>query len=136
MKNFLKQTFQQKKEINQKQNVSKEKAISKTILPKKIEPIKNKKEIRPKISQEIMNANLSLLGQHPITQNLKVEENNNNTKDVKLKLKNLKEEKIIKNNKDNNNSQDNNNKKNTYKEPYKQLSHYIIDKNLRFEENK
>ena len=136
MKNFLKQTFQPKKEINQKQNVSKEKAISKPILPKKIEPIKNKKEIRPKISQEIMNANLSLLGQHPITQNLKVEENNNNTKDVKLKLKNLKEEKIIKNNKDNNNSQDNNNKKNIYKEPYKQLSHYIIDKNLRFEENK
>ena len=139
MKNFLKQTFQPKKEINQKQKISKEKIISKTNLPKKTEPIKNKKEIKPRISQEIMNANLSLLGQHPITQNLKSDENNNKNKDEKLNLKNLKEEKLNKNKKDNNNNnntKDNNNKNITYKEPYKQLSHYIIDKNLRFEENK
>ena len=138
MKNFLKQTFQPKKEINQKQKISKEKIISKTNLSKKTEPIKNKKEIKPRISQEIMNANLSLLGQHPITQNLKSDENNNKNKDEKLNLKNLKEEKLNKNKKDNNNNntKDNNNKNITYKEPYKQLSHYIIDKNLRFEENK
>ena len=35
-------------------------------------------------------------------------------------------------NKDKNDNNDNNKK---YKEPYKPLAHYIIDKNLRFEEN-
>ena len=135
MRNFFQKTFQPKKELKPVQNISKEKKVIKESFQKKSEPIKDKKDIKikPKISQEIMNANLSVLGLHPTTQNLK-EETNNKNKDEKLNLKNLKETKIInKNDKDDNN----NIKKNKeYKEPYKPLAHYIIEKNLRFEENK
>ena len=127
MKNFFKQTFQPKKEISIKQNISKEKNIESKILAKKVEQIKNKRDIKPKLSQEIMNANIALLGQHPITQNLK-EETNIKKKDEKSDLKNIKETKIFKSKEKI--------KTKEYKEPYKPLAHYIIDKNLRFEENK
>ena len=143
MKNFFMQTFQPKKGINSKQNNSKEKNnLNQKLEIKKSEQLNqnnnnnnNKKGIKPKLSQEIMNLNISLLGKIPISQNLKSEENNNNNKnkEEKLNLKNLKEKKI---NKNNNEKDDNNNINKTYKEPYKPLSHYIIDKNLRFEENK
>ena len=140
MKNFFKQTFQpkkDKKEVNTTQNISQEKKnINNNISKNKISNDKNLKEnkLKPKISQEIMNANLSLLGHHPLTQNLKNDLNNkDNYKDKeKIILKNIKEKKVVKEsdkNKDNNNNKE-------YKEPYKPLAHYIIDKNLRFEENK
>ena len=135
MKNFFQKTFQPKKELKPVQNISKEKKVIKESFQKKSEPIKDKKDIKikPKISQEIMNANLSVLGLHPTTQNLK-EETNNKNKDEKLNLKNIKETKI---NKKNDKDDNNNIKKNKeYKEPYKPLAHYIIEKNLRFEENK
>ncbi len=136
------QTFQPKKGINSKKNNTKEKNnLNQNIEIKKTESInnnKNKKGIKPKLSQEIMNINISLLGQIPISQNLKPDEKNNNNdnknKEEKLNLKNIKEKKIN-NNKDNNNKSNNNLNK-IYNEPYKPLAHYIIDKNLRFEENK
>ena len=141
MKNFLMKTFQgkidSKKEIKP-QNNSKENNL-KTTQIKKVEPAKIVKDIKikpkAKISQEIMNTNIALLGQYPINQNLNKEINKTNKdikKDEKLNAKNLKETKINKN-KDKNDNNDNNKK---YKEPYKPLAHYIIDKNLRFEENK
>ena len=145
MRNFLKQTFQPKVDKNQiktTQNISKEKNIIKSSLQKKQEINNKPKEIKikPKISQEIMNANLSLLGTHPMTQNLKKENNNNKLKEnkekEKLNLKNIKETKINKDkNKEKTDTQKNNNNK-EYSQPYKPLAHYIIDKNLRFEENK
>ena len=126
-----------KKEIKP-QNNSKENNL-KTTQIKKVEPAKIVKDIqikpKAKISQEIMNTNIALLGQCPINQNLNKEINKTNKdikKDEKLNAKNLKETKINKN-KDKNDNNDNNKK---YKEPYKPLAHYIIDKNLRFEENK
>ena len=142
MKNFLMKTFQgkidSKKEIKP-QNNSKENNL-KTTQIKKVEPAKIVKDIKikpkAKISQEIMNTNIALLGQYPINQNLNKEINKTNKdikKDEKLNAKNLKETKINKKNKDKNDNNDNNKK---YKEPYKPLAHYIIDKNLRFEENK
>ena len=85
MKNFLKQTFQPKTDkttIKNSQNNSKEKIISKN----KTKEIK----LKPKISQEIMNTNLSLLGIHPVTQNLKKENKEKENKE-KLNLKNIKE---------------------------------------------
>ena len=97
MKNFLKQTFQPKTDkttIKNTQNNSKEKIISKN----KTKEIK----LKPKISQEIMNTNLSLLGIHPVTQNLKKEnkdkENKEKENKEKLNLKNIKETFIKKNN--------------------------------------
>ena len=145
MRNFLKQTFQPKVDKNQiktSQNISKEKNISKLSIPKKQELQNKPKEIKlkPKISQEIMNANLSLLGFHPSTQNLKKDDINNKSKEnkekEKLNLKNIKETITKKNNdKDDKNIKTNNNNK-EYKQPYKPLAHYIIDKNLRFDENK
>ena len=92
MRNFLKQTFQPKVDKNQiktTQNISKEKNIIKSSLQKKQEINNKPKEIKikPKISQEIMNANLSLLGTHPMTQNLKKENNNNKLKENKEKEK-------------------------------------------------
>ena len=152
MRNFLKQTFQPKADKNQiknSQNISKEKIISKTSIPKKQEKqdfLNKAKDIKlkPKISQEIMNANLSLLGMHPVTQNLKKENINNKTKEnkdkennEKLNLKNIKETFAKKNNeKDDKKIITNNNTNKEYKQPYKPLAHYIIDKNLRFDENK
>ena len=64
MKNFFQKTFQPKKELKPVQNISKEKKVIKESFQKKSEPIKDKKDIKikPKISQEIMNANLSVLG--------------------------------------------------------------------------
>ena len=142
MKNFFKQTFQpkkdkkEKKEVNPKQNISQEKKNINNISKNKISNDQNPKEnkLKPKISQEIMNANLSLLGHHPLTQNLKQDLNKDvsNKDKEKIILKNIKEKKVVKDS-DKNNS-NNNNKE--YKEPYKPLAHYIIDKNLRFEENK
>ena len=139
MKNFLKQTFQPKTDkttIKNTQNNSKEKIISKN----KTKEIK----LKPKISQEIMNTNLSLLGIHPVTQNLKKEnkdkENKEKENKEKLNLKNIKETFIKKNNENENdakkNINNNNNANKEYKQPYKPLAHYIIDKNLRFDENK
>ena len=145
MRNFLKQTFQPKADkntIKNSQNISKEKIIPKTSFPKKQEKqeISNKaKEIKlkPKISQEIMNTNLSLLGIHPTTQNLK-KENKDKEKEnkEKLNLKNIKETFIKKNNEKDDKNVNNNNTIKEYKQPYKPLAHYIIDKNLRFDENK
>ena len=129
MRNFLKQTFQPKVDKNQ---------IKKQEIQNKPKDIK----LKPKISQEIMNANLSLLGFHPSTQNLKKDDINNKTKETKekesekLNLKNIKETITKKkNDKDDKNIKTNNNNK-EYKQPYKPLAHYIIDKNLRFDENK
>jgi hypothetical protein len=86
------QTFQPKKGINSKQNNSKEKNyLNQKLEIKKSEQLNqnnnnNKKGIKPKLSQEIMNLNISLLGQIPISQNLKSEENNNNNKNKEEKL--------------------------------------------------
>ena len=109
MKNFLMKTFQgkidSKKEIKP-QNNSKENNL-KTTQIKKVEPAKIVKDIKikpkAKISQEIMNTNIALLGQYPINQNLNKEINKTNKdikKDEKLNAKNLKETKINKKNKD------------------------------------
>ena len=105
---------------------------------------------KPKLSQEIMKSSLALIGQLPKTQNLieeKKEKNIINNKDNNIS-NNAKTDNI---NNLNKNSKLQNDKKLTiekldkkdkdksvkkYKEPYKPIGQYVIDKNLRFEENK
>ena len=80
---------------------------------------------------------------HPTTQNL-TEENNGDKKDEINKKDNfIKNKNNFNNNKNKNNSTYNNNNndnidnnKKKYKEPFKPIGQYIIDKTLRFEENK
>ena len=92
----------------------------------------NKPINKPKLSQEVIYANLALIGEHPKMQNLtEVDKNNDNkekNKNNKLKI----------NTSNNNNTNNTNNNKNNkkYSEPYKPIGQYIIDKTLRFEENK
>ena len=167
MKNFLMQAFQGKKENKPNTNISKELKvnksntnISKESKEKKIDIQKksqntkininakntNNKNInkvvnKPKLSQEILNANLAFIGMHPTTQNL-TEENNGDKKDEINKkdnfIKNKNNFNKIKNNSTNSNNNNDNidNNKKKYKEPFKPIGQYIIDKTLRFEENK
>ncbi|MBO6094783.1 hypothetical protein J6P11_01995 [bacterium] len=149
MKNFLMNTFQGKVESKLETNLSKESKTKKIDLKKanvnnknNINNIKtankntNKIIQKTKLSQEIMNSNLALIGQHPVTQNL-TEENKNNKKDEIIKEQ-IKKDNFIKNNSNNYNNKNNNkiNNNNKYKEPFKPIGQYIIDKTLRFEENK
>jgi len=113
----------------------------------------NKVEQKPKakLSQTIMNSNLALIGQLPKTKNLikkkkekniiNNKDNNNKNDDAKTdssnnlnKTNNIKDEKNSNNEKLDKKDKDKSVKK--YKEPYKPIGQYIIDKNLRFEENK
>jgi len=140
---------------NQKINLNNKNSTSN----KKINNNNNKKSItninkvaqkpKPKLSQEIMNSSLAFIGQHPKTQNLieeKKEKNiinnkdNNNKNGTKIdSINNLNKNNNIKDDKNPNiekldKKEDKSVKK--YKEPYKPIGQYIIDKNLRFEENK
>ena len=160
MKNFLMKTFQGKIEAKPQSNISKDSKTKKLDTQKSIqnnkinlktknENNKNTNKIiqRTKISQEIMNSNLSLIGHHPITQNLTEENKSNNTKKDEIKKEPIKKNNYITYNTDinknlNNGTNDNNNNKSNntnnkkYKEPFKPIGQYIIDKTLRFEENK
>ena len=157
MKNFLMQTFQGKNENKSLNNISKDTKTKKTEIQKQNQNQNNKINItnkniknknntnnitkvsqKPKISQEIMNLNITLIGQHPKTLNL-IEERNNKKEDISTDK--IKKDNPLKNNISLNNNLKNktststdNNKK--YKEPFKPIGQYIIDKNLRFEENK
>ena len=161
MKNFLIRTFQGKVENKQNTNrckESKEKKIdfqkisqnSKINLNTKgTNNKKNNKVInKPKLSQEIINSNLSFIGMAPATKNL-TEENKNNKKDELSKednfIKTNSNKNISNTNKNNNKNKNNNlnnnkgsadNNKNKFSEPYKPIGQYIIDKTLRFNENK
>ena len=154
MKNFIFNAFQGKAEIKSNPNLLKESQkqknldIQKQIANKKnllnhknIDNNKDKKNIqKPKLSQEILNSNIALIGQHPTSMNLS-RENQNSKKEEINKEKNKKDNSIKINSNKNNNLKSNINAKDSnnnikYKEPYKPIGQYIIDKTLRFEENK
>ena len=165
MKNFLMKTFHGKQDPQSKQNISIDSKTKNINLEKNLKISKDKdknnktKNItnnkttsnnnkttnqntnknvnkpinKTKLSQEIINANIMLIGEHPKAQNL-TEINKNNIKNDKEKNKKDNNLKINTNKANTTNINTNNNKK--YNEPYKPIGQYIIDKTLRFEENK
>ena len=145
-------TFQGKFENKTKTqiNISNDSKLKKIDLQKKVQNNKinnlntkninnknsNEEKNNQKLSQEIINSSLALIGQHPKIQDL-TEENKINKKEENKKNNNInfnsKKNQSLNNNINANNSSNNNKK---YKEPFKPIGQYIIDKTLRFEENK